>query len=82
MIIGVVNLPTNAMAALLPQSLGPYLALMLFGFVFAIAGHITRVRWLVLSGVILIFLGALVFPIALNLSVDNPPVRLERSGAQ
>jgi sulfite exporter TauE/SafE len=60
------------LAALLPHSAGPYVALMLIGFVIGILGHLTAARWLVAAGVILIFLGALLFPVALNLTEESP----------
>ncbi len=61
------------LAALLPQTAGPYIALMLIGFVVGILGHLTAARWLVAAGVILIFLGAFLFPLALNLTEETPP---------
>jgi sulfite exporter TauE/SafE len=60
------------LAALLPHSAGPYLALMLIGFAIGILGHLTAARWLVAAGVILIFLGAFLFPVALNLTEESP----------
>jgi hypothetical protein len=60
------------LAALLPHSAGPYLALVLIGFVIGILGHLTAARWLVAAGVILIFLGAFLFPVALNLTEESP----------
>jgi hypothetical protein len=59
-------------AALLPDSIGPYLALMGVGFVLGAAGHLARARWLVAVGVIMIFLATLLFPIALQLFSDEP----------
>jgi hypothetical protein len=67
------------LAALLPHSPGPYIALMLAGFVFGILGHLTRARWLVAAGVALIFLGALLFPLAANLTTDERPPPIEES---
>lgn len=60
-------------AALLPHSAGPYIALVLIGFVTGILGHLTGLRWLVASGIVLIFLGAFLFPLALNLTESTPP---------
>lgn len=70
------------LADLLPHSPGPYIALMLAGFVVGILGHLTATRWLVAAGVILIFLGALLFPLAANLTSDNrpPPIEESRTG--
>jgi hypothetical protein len=62
------------LASLLPRSLGPYAALMIVGFVVGILGHLSRARWLVAAGIILIFLGAFLFPLAVNLTTrDKPP---------
>ena len=60
-------------AALLPHSAGPYIALILIGFAIGILGHLSTARWLVAAGVILIFLGALLFPLAVNFTQDKPP---------
>lgn len=61
------------LAALLPHTTGPYIALMLIGFAVGILGHMTASRWLVAAGVTLIFLGALLFPLALTLTESTPP---------
>ena len=66
-------------ADLFPQTAGPYIALMLAGFAIGIVGHVFRVKWLVASGVILIFLGALLFPLAANLTTDDRPPPIEES---
>lgn len=60
------------LAALLPHSAGPYIALMLIGFAIGILGHLTTARWLVVAGIILVFLGAFLFPLAVNLTQENP----------
>ena len=62
-----------SIAALLPQTAGPYIALVLIGFVVGILGHLSGLRWLVASGIVLIFLGAFLFPLALNLTESTPP---------
>lgn len=67
------------LAVSLPHSPGPYIALMLVGFVFGILGHLTRARWLVAAGVALIFLGAFLFPLAANLTTDERPPPIEES---
>jgi hypothetical protein len=59
--------------ALLPESIGPYIALMGIGFAVAILGHLSRSRWLVAIGVIMIFLATLLFPLALQILSDEPP---------
>jgi hypothetical protein len=67
------------LADLLPHSPGPYIALMLAGFAIGILGHVFRVRWLVVAGVILIFLGALLFPFLANVTSGNRPPPIEES---
>jgi hypothetical protein len=59
-------------AGILPESIGPYVALMIAGFVIGIVGHLFRSRWLVALGIILIFLAALALPLALNVTTDTP----------
>jgi hypothetical protein len=62
-----------SLATLLPHTAGPYIALVLIGFATAILGHMTTSRWLVAVGIALIFLGAFLFPLALNLTESTPP---------
>lgn len=79
MIIAAVLDLTLPLAALLPDSAGPYIALVFVGFAVGILGHFSRSRWLVVIGVILISLGAFLFPLALDLTTDEPaPVRTTR----
>jgi hypothetical protein len=52
---------------------------MLIGFAIGILGHLTRTKWLVASGVALIFLGALLFPLAANLTTEDRPPPIEES---
>jgi hypothetical protein len=61
-----------SVAALLPDSIEPYLGLMAFGFLLGAYGHLIRSRWVVAVGVIMIFLATLLFPIALQLFSDEP----------
>jgi sulfite exporter TauE/SafE len=62
-----------SLAALLPHSAGPYIALVLIGFAVGILGHLSTSRWLIVAGIVLIFLGAFLFPLALNLTESTPP---------
>lgn len=61
------------LASLLPESAGPYIAMMLVGFAVGILGHLTASRWLVAAGIGLIVLGAFLFPLAINLTEPTPP---------
>ena len=60
-------------AEVLPRSIGPYLSLMVLGFLLGIAGHLSRSRWLVAIGVLIIFLSTVIFPLALIATEENPP---------
>ena len=73
MIISPVPLPLLPLAELLPRDIDPYLALMLAGFVIALLGHMTRARWLVLIGILMIMLATLVFPLTKVATEDEPP---------
>lgn len=70
-------MPLLTLAVLLPQTAGPYIALMLIGFGLGLLGHLTAARWLIVSGIILIFLGAFLFPLAVNLT-ESTPSELQR----
>jgi hypothetical protein len=62
------------LAALLPEGHGPYIALMLIGFALGILGNLLKQRWLLATGLMLIFLGALLLPLAAGLpGSDEPP---------
>jgi hypothetical protein len=67
------------LAALLPHSPTPYIALMLAGFAVGILGHLSSARWLVAAGVILIALGALLLPFVANVTTENRPAPVEES---
>jgi hypothetical protein len=71
--------PVLPIAALLPHSAGPYIVLMLIGFVTGMLGHLTRARWLIAAGVMMIFLAAFLFPLAVNLTTENPPPPVDTS---
>lgn len=67
------------LAALFPHSPGPYIGLMLIGFAVGILGHLAGARWLVAAGVILIALGALLLPLAANITTQNKPAPIQES---
>lgn len=71
--------PLPPLADLFPHSPSPYIALMLAGFVIGIVGHVFKAKWMIIAGISLIFLGALLFPLAANLTTDNPPPPIEES---
>jgi hypothetical protein len=60
------------LAGILPHSVGPYVSLMMAGFLIAVVGHLSRSRWLIALGIILVFLAAAGLPLALNAFSDTP----------
>lgn len=73
MIIRPVPDPILSVLALLPRSGTPYFVLAAGGFAIGILGHLAGSRRLVAIGVALIFLGAFLLPLALNLTESTPP---------
>jgi hypothetical protein len=67
------------LADLFPTSPGPYIALMLIGFAIGILGHLSGAKSLVAAGIVLIFLGALLLPLAANLTTGDRPPPVEES---
>ena len=59
-------------ASILPQSLTPYLIMMIGGFVIGIYGHMMKSRIVVAIGIALIFLGTALLPLALVIFSDEP----------
>ncbi len=59
-------------ATMLPERVEPYLVLMVVGFLLGIFGHLMRSRLLTAVGIALIFLAALLLPLAVNLLGDSP----------
>jgi hypothetical protein len=48
--------------------IGPFIALAVIGFVVAVVGHITQVKRLVVTGIVLVFAAVLFVPLVLYLS--------------
>jgi hypothetical protein len=67
------------LADLFPHSPGPYIALMLAGFAIGILGHVVRAKAMVIAGIVLIFLGALLLPLAANLTTSDRPPPIDES---
>jgi len=59
-------------AIALPQTISPYLLLMLFGFVVGIAGHLFKTKLLIGLGILMIASATLLLPLALVFSEDQP----------
>jgi hypothetical protein len=71
----VVALLSPPSGSLLPDRIEPYLAMMGIGFFLGAFGHLARSRWIVVIGILLIFLATLLFPIAINLFSEPPETR-------
>jgi hypothetical protein len=59
-------------ASVLPESLTPYLVMMVAGFVIGAWGHGMKSRWVVAFGILLIFLATALLPLALVVLSDEP----------
>jgi uncharacterized protein (DUF58 family) len=70
------------LAALLPTDPDTYIVLMLAGFAIGILGHLSGAKWMVAAGIALIFLGALLLPLAANVTSGDrpPPIEESRTG--
>ncbi|MGH2982598.1 MAG: hypothetical protein ACRDKV_11220 [Solirubrobacterales bacterium] len=69
------------LSAALPREFGPYVTLMLLGFAIGILGHLTRSRWLVAIGVMLIVIGAFLLPLVLKATTNDEPPPPPRAAA-
>ena len=63
----------GAVASILPDSIGPYLALMGGGFLVAIWGQMANSPKTVAVGIAMIFLATLLIPLALQFFSEEPP---------
>jgi hypothetical protein len=80
-LLAVVSALVPAPLAALPRDFGPYVTLMLLGFCVGILGHITRSRWLVAIGILLILVGALLLPLVLKATTNDEPPPPPRASA-
>ena len=71
-------------ASLLPETITPYLLLMLLGFVVGTVGHVYRSKLVVGIWIVLIFLATLLLPVALIATEDSPdaPSNVSPPGAR
>ena len=70
-------------SAAIPHSLGPYIAIVLVGFVLGTCGHLFKLRWLVAVGIALIVIGALLLPFAAGIpSTEKSPPSEEGFGVE
>ena len=51
------------LASLLPDSTGPYLALLIIGFLVGAYGHAAKLRWLVVAGILVILAAVISFQV-------------------
>lgn len=59
-------------ALVLPETVSPYLYLMLAGFGIGILGHVMKLKVLIVLGIIAISLATLLLPLALVFSEEQP----------
>jgi hypothetical protein len=57
----------------LPDTIGPYVSLMLAGFFVGIFGHMSSSKWLATIGIVMVFLGAFGFPLVLLAGEEDRP---------
>ena len=60
------------LADLLPQTISPYLTLMILGFVVGAVGHVVKSRLWVGIGIVMIFLATLLLPLAVIATEEEP----------
>jgi len=80
-LLAVASALVPAPLAALPRDFGPYATLMLLGFCVGILGHLTRSRWLVAIGILLILVGALLLPLVLKATTNDEPPPPPRASA-
>jgi len=61
------------LADLLPDTITPYISLMIVGFFVGSFGHLARSRFLVGVGIAMIFAATLLLPLAVIASEEEPP---------
>jgi hypothetical protein len=61
------------LATLLPDTITPYLILMLLGFVVGSFGHVWKSKLVVAIGILMIFLATLLLPLAVIATEEEPP---------
>lgn len=72
-LIGIWGMVAGAVG-FLPERLAPYISLMLVGFFIGTLGHISRSKWLVATGILLVFLATCLFPLVLLAGEENRPL--------
>ncbi len=66
-------MPVPPLADVLPDTISPYLILMLAGFLLGTARHLYKSRFVVAIGIAMIFLATLLLPLALIATEEEPP---------
>ena len=61
------------LATVLPETITPYLLLMLAGFVIGTVGHLYKSKLVVAIGIVMIFAATLLLPLAVLATEDEPP---------
>ena len=63
------------LASALPDTITPYLLLMLGGFVVGAAGNLYKSKFVVAVGILMIFAATLLLPLAVIATEEEPPSR-------
>ena len=61
------------LASILPDTITPYISLMIVGFFVGSFGHLAKSRFLVGIGIAMIFAATLLLPLAVIATEDEPP---------
>jgi hypothetical protein len=65
----------TVLAVTLPDTISPYIVLMLAGFGLGVFGHVMRSRLVVGIGITMIFLSTVLLPLAVIATEEEPPSR-------
>ena len=66
-------MPLPPLADVLPDTITPYLLLMLAGFLVGAGGHLYKSKLVVAIGIAMIFLATLLLPLAVIATEEEPP---------
>ena len=66
-------MPVPLLADFLPDTISPYLILMLVGFLVGAGGHLYKSKFVVAIGIVMIFLATLLLPLAVIATEEEPP---------
>jgi hypothetical protein len=65
-------IPRMLVASFLPDTTGPYLILLGIGFLVGAYGHLAKLRWLIIFGILIILAAVVSFQVAVK-TLPSPP---------